>query len=143
MHAMPLTTMTIGQVAKATQISAKAIRQYEDLGLLPPVSRRGSYRTYEAPHIQAILLIRQAQKLGFTLAELKALGKDDCTPDWDRFMQATAHKRRAIQIQIQQLQQRDQALAELDQILPLLISPSSDCNHVASQLIDKGISKRA
>lgn len=134
---MPLTTMTIGQAAQASQISAKAIRHYEDLGLLPPVNRRGSYRTYDASHIQAIMLIRQAQILGFTLAELKALGKDDCTPDWARFIQAIAHKRQAIQAQIQQLQQRDQALADLDQVLPLLITQTTDCNEVASQLIAK------
>lgn len=129
--------MTIGQAVKACQVSAKAIRQYEDLGLLPPVARRGTYRTYESSHVQAIMLIRQAQQLGFTLAELKALGKDDCTPDWPRFIQAIAAKREAIQAQIQQLQQRDQALADLDHLLPLLMSQTTDCDEVTSTLISK------
>ena len=129
--------MTIGQAVKASQVSAKAIRQYEDLGLLPPVGRRGTYRAYDSTHIQAIMLIRQAQKLGFTLAELKALGKNDCTPDWPRFIQAIATKRQAIQAQIQLLNQRDQALAELDQVLPQLMSQTTDCNEVASTLINK------
>jgi DNA-binding transcriptional MerR regulator len=129
--------MTIGQAVNASQVSAKAIRQYEDLGLLPPVVRRGTYRAYDSTHIQAIMLIRQAQKLGFTLAELKSLGKDDCTPDWPRFIGAIAAKRQAIQTQIQLLQQRDQALADLDQFLPLLMSQTTDCNEVASTLINK------
>ncbi len=66
-------TLTIGQVAQLTSVSAKAIRHYEALGLLPFVVRLGSYRHYDQAHVLAIRLIRQAQDLGFTLAELRTM----------------------------------------------------------------------
>ncbi len=126
---------TIGQASEATRVSAKAIRHYEALALIPPVMRRGSYRHYDATHLHAIKLIRQAQLLGFTLAELRALGKEDCTPDWPRFAQAIVLKRESLQREMATLQQRDDALAELEKTLPALVGQLEHCEDLATHLL--------
>lgn len=131
-------TLTIGQIAKRTAVSAKAIRHYESMGLLPFVLRVGSYRHYDQAHVLAIRLIRQAQDLGFTLAELQSLMADDgCTPDWAALTQAIEGKREHIQAAIAQLHQRDAALKALAQALPDLIAQSNDCDAIASQLVQR------
>lgn len=129
-------TFTIGQAAQATAVSAKAIRHYEALGLLPFVLRIGSYRHYEQAHLLAIRLIRQAQDLGFTLAELRALVReDDCTPDWAALVQAIEGKRQGIHAEMAQLRKRDTALMALARTLPELMAQSNDCDVIASQLV--------
>lgn len=73
MHADRLPNhFTIGQASRQSGVSAKAIRHYESLGLMPQVPRRGSYRLYQPEHIDAIRLIRRAQALDTELAALHA-----------------------------------------------------------------------
>lgn len=135
MHAdRPPSHFTIGQASRQSGVSAKAIRHYESLGLMPAVPRRGSYRLYQAEHIDAIRLIRKAQSLGFTLAELRQLGTDDCTPDWPRFVQALSHKRQALATEIQRLQALDTELAELQATLPGLIANEPDCVTLTTEI---------
>jgi MerR family copper efflux transcriptional regulator len=65
--------LLIGEVCRLTGASAKAVRLYEAMGLLPSPRRRGKYRVFEQEHLDAVALIRQAQVLGFKLNELKQL----------------------------------------------------------------------
>ena len=62
--------MYIGKLSKLTGASPKAIRHYEQIGLLPNVSREGSYRVYQNEHIVFITMIKRAQILGFKLADI-------------------------------------------------------------------------
>ena len=125
---------TIGQASRHSGVSAKAIRHYESLDLIPAVPRRGSYRLYQAEHIDAIRLIRKAQSLGFTLAELRQLGTDDCTPDWPRFVQALSLKRENLAAEITRLQTLDAELAALQAALPGLIASKPDCVTLTTEL---------
>ena len=63
----------IGKVAEMTGASCKAIRHYESLGLLPTPQRRGKYRIYSEQDVFLVHMIKHAQTLGFSLAELKEL----------------------------------------------------------------------
>jgi DNA-binding transcriptional MerR regulator len=63
----------IGQVAQITGASRRAIRHYETLGLLPPLTRKGSYRLYSERDVFLVHMIKHAQSYGFSLAELKEL----------------------------------------------------------------------
>ena len=65
--------MYIGQLAKLSGVSPKAIRHYEALGILNNIERQGSYRVYQAHHITIIKMIRVAQDLGFKLKDIKPL----------------------------------------------------------------------
>ncbi len=68
------TTYTIGQIAKKTGLTAKMIRDYERHGLLGAVTRSESgYRLFNHNDLQTLYFIRQARKLGFSLAQLQEL----------------------------------------------------------------------
>lgn len=66
--------MNISQVAKATQLSSKSIRLYEEKGLIStPLRSVNGYRQYSHSHIEELLVIARAKRVGFTLEECKAL----------------------------------------------------------------------
>lgn len=63
--------MKVGEVAKAAGVSIQTVRFYERRGLLPAPRRlRSGYRDYAEGSPGAVLLIKQMQRLGFTLREL-------------------------------------------------------------------------
>ena len=64
--------MYIGELARLSGCTAKAIRLYEQMGLLSP-QRRGSYRLYTAHHLTHVQMIRTAQTVGFKLGEMSEL----------------------------------------------------------------------
>jgi len=68
--------MFIGEAARLSATTVKTIRHYERIGLLPPARRQGSYRVYDPQTVELLLLIKCAQKLGFTLREMQALIAD-------------------------------------------------------------------
>lgn len=66
--------MNIGEAAKASGVTPKMIRHYEDNGLIPRTQRTSSgYRVYAAKDVHMLRFIRRARDLGFSLAEIKAL----------------------------------------------------------------------
>ncbi len=69
-----MTSLTIGQLARVSDISADTIRFYEKLRLIFPAERsRSGYRLYGADGIARLVFIRRAKELGFTLSEIKQL----------------------------------------------------------------------
>lgn len=68
--------MQIGAAAKASGVSAKMIRHYESIGLIPTADRRDSnYRDYGAPEVHRLGFIRRARDLGFSIEEIRDLLK--------------------------------------------------------------------
>jgi len=66
--------MNIGQAAKASGVSAKMIRYYEQTGLIPAAARRDSgYRDYSESDVHMLRFIRRARDLGFAVAEINEL----------------------------------------------------------------------
>ncbi len=66
--------MRIGEAAKKTGLTIHTLRFYERRGLLPRVARGPSnYREYNELMFDRLDFIRDAQQLGFTLAEVRAL----------------------------------------------------------------------
>lgn len=67
-------SLNIGQTASASGVSAKMIRHYESLGLLPRVRRTASgYRQYAANEVHTLRFIRRARSLGFGIEEIATL----------------------------------------------------------------------
>ena len=63
--------MQIGEASKATGVSAKMIRHYESIGLIPAADRRDSnYRDYGAEDVHRLGFIRRARDLGFSIDEI-------------------------------------------------------------------------
>lgn len=70
---MEIRSLNIGQVAQASGVSAKMIRHYEEIGLMPRAKRTHSnYRTYSEADVHTLRFIRQARTLGFPIG---AIGK--------------------------------------------------------------------
>ena len=68
--------MQIGDASKATGVSAKMIRHYESIGLIPEADRRSSnYRDYAAEDVHRLGFIRRARDLGFSIEEIRELLK--------------------------------------------------------------------
>jgi DNA-binding transcriptional MerR regulator len=67
--------MSIGEFAKRSRLSAKALRLYDDLGLLPParVDEDTGYRLYEPGQLEQARLIAALRQLQVPLAEIKAI----------------------------------------------------------------------
>jgi len=66
--------MNISDVAKKTGLTSKAIRFYEEKGLVtPPLRSENGYRSYTQSHLDELTLLRQARQVGFNLEECKEL----------------------------------------------------------------------
>ena len=65
--------MPIGEVAERAGMSASRIRYYEARGLLPEPERVGGKRRYDEDVVRRLAIIDAAQRVGFTLEEIRDL----------------------------------------------------------------------
>ncbi len=109
--------LLIGQVARLTGASCKAIRHYEAEGLLPRPVRRGRYRVYSAQDVFLVHMLKYGQQFGFTLNELRRVTAAKVTSgEFPLAMAQTlcAEKRAAVRAEIAALQAREAQLAQLE-----------------------------
>ncbi|MEO6269128.1 MAG: Cu(I)-responsive transcriptional regulator [Lautropia sp.] len=66
-------TMTIGEAAQRSGVSAKMIRHYEEAGLVSPGRRNSGYRHYLPSEVQTLRFIRHARDLGFSIRQISEL----------------------------------------------------------------------
>lgn len=60
--------MNIGQAAAASGVTAKLIRYYEQIGLIPQAGRTASgYRVYTQDEVRTLQFIKRARTLGFSI----------------------------------------------------------------------------
>lgn len=66
--------LRVGDLARRTGKSVRAIHLYEELGLLQPASRsRGGFRQYEESAVERVRWIELLSGLGFSLQEMKSV----------------------------------------------------------------------
>jgi DNA-binding transcriptional MerR regulator len=105
--------LTIGEMAREFGTTPRALRFYEDKGLLSP-HRQGTARLYGRAEREQLALVIKAKNLGFTLAEIRQMLAEPAEPAQAR---ALSISRRQCFDQIRHLEQRkreiETALAEL------------------------------
>jgi DNA-binding transcriptional MerR regulator len=107
--------MYIGELAAQAGATPKAIRLYESLGLLGRVQRVGKYRIYTEQHVVQVRLIKQAQAMGFRLAEVApAMQGRRTEPDWATLALQVDQRRVDIAQEVARLQALDVQLAAIN-----------------------------
>jgi len=110
-------SMNIGEASKASGVSAKMIRYYEQIGLIPPAERKSSgYRFYTQEDIHRLHFIRRARDLGFSVAEI-----GDLLGLWNDRSRQSADVKRLAQAHIAELEQRIEKLRQMTGTLQTLI----------------------
>lgn len=130
--------MNISQLAKQTGVSAKMIRYYESIGLIPQALRdHNGYRLYQITDIERLQFIAQARQLGFSLEKIQTLlqlWQNKCRQSADVKKIAEQHVR-ILTAKIEQLQHMKQQLESW--IVDCAGNDQPDCN------ILKNISKKS
>jgi MerR family copper efflux transcriptional regulator len=66
--------MNIGEASRASGVTTKMIRYYDEIGLVRPASRTDSnYREYDEREINELRFIKRARNLGFSMEEISVL----------------------------------------------------------------------
>jgi DNA-binding transcriptional MerR regulator len=114
-HAQRL--LRINEVAAETGLTTRAIRYYEEMGLLEPAARsEGDYRLYDASDLDRLTFIRGLRDdAGFSLAQIGQLLEDEAARERNRErFRATGDpvERRAIVVDARQRVERQIAILE-------------------------------
>ena len=113
--------MNIGDAARASGVSAKMIRHYEEIGLLAKAGRTASgYRMYGEDEVHVLRFVRRARDLGFSLPEIKAL-----LGLWGNRRRASGDVKRLAQKHIDDL---DRRIAEMQAMRRTLADLAKHCH---------------
>ncbi|MEO8924293.1 MAG: MerR family DNA-binding transcriptional regulator [Caldimonas sp.] len=110
-------TYTIGELAREFGVTTRAIRFYEDCGLIGP-ERAGRNRVYHARDRTRLKLTLRGKRLGLKLAEVKELvdmyeSRRDTGPQLRRFLGVLARHRNQLEQRLGDLQTTlDEVLAQ-------------------------------
>ncbi|MES2385427.1 MAG: Cu(I)-responsive transcriptional regulator [Pseudomonadota bacterium] len=109
--------MNIGEAARQSGVSAKMVRHYESLGLLPQVHRTDSgYRQYSDAEVHTLRFIKRGRDLGFSMAEIAEL-----VSLWNNRRRASASVRRIAQKHADDLTRRIAEMQAMQQTLTHLV----------------------
>ena len=109
--------MNIGQAARASGITAKMIRHYESVGLLPPAMRSDKgYRQYGEREVHVLRFIRRARDLGFSIKDISGL-----LSLWHDRQRPSRQVKALAQAHMQQLQRKIDELQAMRQTLEKLV----------------------
>ncbi|MEN8174857.1 MAG: heavy metal-responsive transcriptional regulator [Pseudomonadota bacterium] len=116
-----MTLLTIGQIAKRTQVTVETVRFYEKQGLIAAPQRSDAgYRQYPEETVKRVRFIQNAKEVGFTLkdiAELLALRREPGTSCTDIKLRAT-----------QKIEEVDRKIQDLNHIRDALGRMILTCN---------------
>ena len=109
--------VTVSEAARLSGVSAKMVRHYESLGLLPRVARTDSgYRQYGEADVHTLRFIKRARDLGFSMEEIGEL-----VGLWQHRRRASASVQRIARKHADDLAQRVAAMQEMQRPLQHLI----------------------
>lgn len=111
----------IGQAAARSGVSAKMIRHYERIGLMPPAARTsGNYRMYGEAELHRLHFIRRARTLGFAMKQIAAL-----LALWDDPQRASSQVRALARVHVAELGEK---IAQMQAMVRTLESLAQQCH---------------
>ena len=129
--------MRIGELAEASGTTTKALRFYEEAGLLPSPERTSAgYRDYSPDIISRLAFIRRSQSAGLTLAQIREILeiRDGGQAPCEHVQELLGHRLGALDRQIAELQQLRATVAQLQAdattIEPAGCRPESVCRYL-------------
>ncbi len=116
-----MSVVNIGEASTQTGLSAKMIRHYEEIGLLPKSKRTESgYRVYREDDLHNLIFIKRARALGFSMIQIKKLMNL-----WLNKSRRSSDVKKITQEHIQGLEKK---IAETQQMLKALKEMSRCCH---------------
>jgi Cu(I)-responsive transcriptional regulator len=113
--------MNIGEAATASGVSAKMIRYYESIGLVPKVARTESgYRVYSENDIHTLRFVRRARDLGFSVEQIGEL-----LSLWQNHERASKDVKRVALSHVETLRQK---VRELEDMIDTLTNLAERCH---------------
>ena len=108
-----LSLLKVGDLAKRTGKTVRAVHLYEELGLLAPAVRsKGGFRLYDGRAVTRIEWIAKLQAMGFSLTEIKAFLRE-----WEGSETAPQAISRLREIFADKLRETHQTIAQLNQLV--------------------------
>ena len=139
----PKRLLRIQEVAAETGLTTRAIRYYEELGLLEPAARSdGAYRLYDASDLERLRFIRSLRDdAGFSLTQVGQLLEDEVARERNRDRFRTTHdpdERRALIGEARDRAQRQVSLlqAKRDRLDTMLAEAEGRRRHLDEHLVE-------
>ena len=107
--------LTIARAAREAGVNIETIRFYERRGLIERPLKGEGYRVYSPDHVARIRFVKEAQQIGFSLAEIKELLalRADPNSDCSAVQRQAMTKQQEVRRKIEQLQEIEAALETL------------------------------
>ncbi|MEC5218125.1 MerR family copper efflux transcriptional regulator [Actimicrobium sp. GrIS 1.19] len=128
--------MKIGELSQKTGMAASAIRFYEERGLLPAATRGSNgYRHYADNTVQRLILVRSAQRMGFSLVTIRGLFSWDGECSKEKTLEEVDVRLREVaEIELSLNAQRTELLALRSALEhSMATGQAMDCEHHAVQ----------
>lgn len=123
---------TIGEAAVASAVTAKMIRHYESIGLMPTAGRTfAGYRLYAESDLHRLRFIKRARTLGFSIREIEQL-----LDLWDDRQRASSEVK---QLALQHAKALEQKIREMESMRATLTELARRCqgdNHPECPILE-------
>lgn len=114
--------LSIGALAERTGFNVSALRYYEEVGLIPPATRRPSgHRVYDEKVQEVLTLIRHCRDFGFSIEETRALVSLSTSEDSD-----CVEARDIAQLHLDTVRSKLKELQNLERSLAKFVRACSD-----------------
>lgn len=123
--AEPVRTLTVGELARATGLTVRALHHYGQLGLLSPARGPGGHRRYGPAEVRRLHQILALRSFGLPLTEISQL-LNGTGPD----------PRRLLQRQLDQVEERIAAAQQLRQAILAVLGALTGPGPSTDQLTD-------
>ena len=105
--------MKIGEIAAFFNVTVKAMRVYEKVGIIKPIKidKKTGYRYYSADQVKLLDALLELRNLGFSLSEIKVLLESEMQKE--QYMEVLIHKKNMWQDRLSKAQDKIDSIEEI------------------------------